>query len=91
VARDAVKKPVDAPIGKPSVDTDKPKGASAFIVSPKTAAVTDIGPVQKTWLIKLQSRRRFVVKRRPRTTQMASRFSPEAGDAVIFAADGGSF
>jgi hypothetical protein len=42
-------------------------------------------------MIKLQSCRRFAVKGQARTTQMASRFSPVAGDAVIFAADGGSF
>jgi hypothetical protein len=80
----AAKPPAFALIVKPSGATAKPKGASACIVSPKTAAVMGkIGPVQKIWLIKLQGRRRFVVKARPRS-------NPEPGDDVIFAADGGS-
>jgi len=80
----AAKPPAFAPIVKPSGATAKPKGASACIVSPKTAAVMGkMGPIQKIWLIKLQGRRRFVVKGRPRT-------HPEAGHAVISAADGGS-
>jgi hypothetical protein len=89
---DAGKPPAFVPIGKPSAAIGKPKEASAPIVSAKTAAVTqNTGPVQKTWLIKLQSRRRLIVKGYSRSAPMAFRFNPQAGDTVIFAADGGSF
>jgi hypothetical protein len=88
---DAGKPPASALIGRPSAVIGKPKGASASIVCAKTGA--DMGssaPAQKTWLIKLQSRKGFVVKTRSRNITLF-RFNPAAGDTVIFAAKEGSF
>jgi len=61
-ATDAGNPPAFVRIVRPSAVIGKPKGAGAPIVSPKTADVTDNnGPFQKTWLIRLQTRRGFVV------------------------------